>query len=117
MTTRDGVSGGLTSRPGRLALVAPDLTQLRGPTTGVIELPHRLVWQPAPNRRFDLDDEYERLKVYEIVLREAIRVDELTTWLDAALLRRLWPELYLPRGVRRAWETRHPVLTSRQAAA
>jgi len=107
----------LTSRPGRLALVVPDLSTLRGPTTGVVELSHRLVWLPAQDRRFDLDDQYDLLKVYEIVLREAVQVDELATWLDAATLRRLWPELILPRGVRRAWELRYPDLAGHRAAA
>ena len=107
----------LTSRPGRPALVAPDLAALHGPTSGVVELPHRLVWLPADDRRFDLDDPFDRLRVYEIVLREAVQVDELTTWLDGRTLRRLWPDLYLPQGVRRAWELRHPDLIGRRAAA
>ena len=103
-------AGPLTSRPGRLALVARDLADLRGPTSGWVELPHRLVWLPAPSRRFNLDDEYDRMKVYEIVLREAVQYAELNTWLNAELLRSLWPELYLPKGVRRAWEIRYPEL-------
>jgi hypothetical protein len=107
----------LTSRPGRPALVAPDLGQLKGPTSGLIELPHRLVWQPKPNRQFNLDDPFDRIHVYEIVLREAIRVDELVTWLDADVLRELWPDLYLPRGVRQAWEVRHPELAKLRVAA
>jgi hypothetical protein len=110
-------AGPLTSRPGRLALVAPDLSQLRGPTSGWVELPHRLVWLPAESRRFNLDDPFELQWVYEIVLREAVRFDELTTWLDADTLRRLWPELYLPRGVRRAWELRHPELARLRTGA
>ncbi|MFV2018338.1 nucleotidyl transferase AbiEii/AbiGii toxin family protein [Micromonospora sp. LOL_023] len=32
-------------------MVAADLAELRGPTPGVVELPHRLHWQP--NRRVD----------------------------------------------------------------
>ena len=110
-------AGPLTSRPGRLALVARDLADLRGPTSGWVELPHRLIWLPAPSRRFNLDDEYDRIKVYEIVLREAVQHAELNTWLDADTLRRLWPELYLPRGVRRAWELRYPELARQRAGA
>lgn len=106
----DTAGAGLTSRPGRLALVAPDLARLHGPTSGWVELPHRLVWLPAKDRRFNLADPFDLTHLYEIVLREAVRVDELTTWLDATTLHRLWPELYLPRGVRRAWELRHPGL-------
>jgi hypothetical protein len=49
------------------------------------------------------------------VLREAIRVDELRSYLDGATLLRMWPQLNLPRAVRAAWEARHPRL--RLAAA
>jgi hypothetical protein len=105
------------SRPGRSALVSATLEELTGPTSGVVELPHRLVWQAKPLRLFDLDDPYERSRVYEIVLREAIRFDELRTWLDGATLRQLWPKLYLPRGVRQAWEDRHPELAQLRLAA
>jgi hypothetical protein len=101
------------ARPGRRAVVAPDLTELRGPTTGVVELPHRLFWQQE--RHLDLDNSFELQWMYEIVLREAIRVEELRRWLDGPTLVRLWPHLYLPRGVRRDWETRHPVLRSAAA--
>jgi hypothetical protein len=96
------------ARPGRRALVAPDLSELRGPTSGVIELPHRLFWQK--DRRFDLDEPFILQWVYEMVLLEAIRLDELRTWLHGPTLIRLWPRLYLPRGVRRDWEARHPEL-------
>ncbi len=107
----------LISRPGRPALVAAELAALRGPTSGVVELPHRLVWLPPQDRRFDLDDAFDLRRVYEIVLREAVSADELATWLDAATLRRLWPGLYLPHGVRRAWELRFPGLAGHQVAA
>ncbi|WP_189082111.1 hypothetical protein [Mangrovihabitans endophyticus] len=107
----------LVSRPGRLALVIGDLCELHGPVTGVVELPHRMVWLPAPDRRFDLGDPYDLTRVYEIVLREAVRFDELRTWLDGATLALLWPHLLLPRGVRLAWEQRHPRLAVLRAAA
>jgi hypothetical protein len=89
-------------------LVALSLEELNGPTSGVVELPHRLMWQA--DRLLDLDDPYERRWLYEIVLREATRFDDLRAWLDGSTLRRLWPELILPRGVRQAWEERHPTL-------
>jgi hypothetical protein len=105
------------SRPGRAALVVDTLAELHGPTHGTVELPHRLVWQAEELRRFDLDDPYQLARVYEIVLREAIRLDELRTWLDGATLRQVWPDLYLPRGVRHAWEDRHPDLVALPMAA
>jgi hypothetical protein len=54
--------------------------------------------------------------MYEIVLGEAIRVEELSTYLNAERLAAVWPDLYLPKGVRRAWEERHPELRAAPAA-
>jgi hypothetical protein len=96
------------ARPGRRARVAPDLSELQGPTTGVIELPRRLFWQKE--RTFDLDKPFILQWVYEMVIREATRVEDLQAWLDGPTLIRLWRTLYLPRGVRRDWEAKHPEL-------
>ena len=48
--------------------------------------------------------------MYENVLREAVRIDELRDYLHGPTLVRVWPQLNLPRGVRAAWEARHPML-------
>lgn len=102
----------LATRPGRAALVIADLTQLHGPHTGVVELPHRMLWLPPQHRRFDLTDDYDSLRMYEIVLREAVQHHELRTLLNTRLLVRMWPHLLLPRGVRTAWQQRHPDLAA-----
>jgi hypothetical protein len=98
----------LLSRPHRPVLVAGTLTELAGPAGGVVELPLRLWWNPV--RTFDLDEPTMLAWMYENVLREAIRVDELRSYLNGAVLVRLWPQLNLPRAVRAAWEARHPRL-------
>jgi hypothetical protein len=103
------------SRPGRRALVAADLDSLRGPVSGKVQLPLRLFWS-LPDHQFDLDDPDSRRWYYETVLREASRPGDLTAYLDGATLARLWPDLYLPKGVRRAWEERHPALRAAVAA-
>lgn len=103
------------ARPGRLAVVVRDLAELRGPATGVVELPQRLFWQAG--RRFDLDRPAHRALMYETVLREAVTADELRTWLNRAVLTRVWPELFLPAGVRLAWERRFPELGRLAVAA
>jgi hypothetical protein len=95
-------------------LVVTDLADLRGPVTGVVELPLRLFWS-APDRTFDLDDPDMLRSMYEKVLREAIQAEELATYLNGGALVAVWPQLFLPRDLRRAWEDRHPVL--RRAAA
>src|ERR1700722_14858903 len=99
------------ARPGRPVLVIDDLDNLRGPVTGLVELPLRLFWS-LPDYRFDLDDPDLRLLYYQTVLREASRPADLTAYLDADSLVALWPDLYLPKGVRRAWEEQHQALRS-----
>jgi len=74
-----------------------------------------LFWQP--NRRVNLGRPALLAWMYETVLREATTADELRTWLDCEILIKLWPELYVPRGVRLAWEERHPVLRAASRAA
>lgn len=99
------------ARPGRSALVAPRLELLGGPAVGKVELPIWLFWS-GRDRSFDLGNADERAWLYEIVLREAGRPDDLMTCLNAKVLVRIWPEIRmrLPEGVRLAWEEKHPQL-------
>jgi len=97
-------------------VLVADLADLRGPAEGIVELPLRLFWS-APDRRFDLGDLDMLRSMYEKVLRDAIRMDELTTYLNGGRLVAVWPDLFLPRDVRRAWEDQHPVLRRAAAAA
>jgi hypothetical protein len=103
------------ARPGRRAVVVADLAELRGAVSGVVELPNRLFWQP--DRHVDLDKPPLLAWMYETVLREAATVEELRTWLDGPTLIRLWPELFVPRGVRASWERQHPILRAQAVAA
>ncbi|MGH3238284.1 MAG: hypothetical protein ACRDOH_34500, partial [Streptosporangiaceae bacterium] len=86
------------SRPGRAVLVADSLDSLRGPADGIVELPLWLFWS-APDRTFDLSKPYMLRSMYETVLGEAGCPEDLTGWLDRDTLIRLWPDLYLPKGV------------------
>ena len=95
-------------------MVAGDLADLRGPTHGTVELPIWLFWS-SPDHTFDLGDQDMRYWLYQTVLREASREEDLCAYLDADTLVAMWPDLYLPKGVRQAWEDQHPVL--RAAAA
>lgn len=105
----------LLARPHRPVLVAGTLGELTGPTSGLVELPLRLWWNPQ--HTFDLDRPDMLAWMYENVLREAIRVEELRAFVDGDTLVRIWPRLNLPRAVRAAWETRHPCLRLALAAA
>jgi hypothetical protein len=97
------------ARPHRPVLVTGTLSELTGPQHGLVELPLRLWWNPQ--RTFDLGRPDALRWMYENVLREAVRADELRTYLHGPTLTRIWPALNLPRAVRAAWEARHPALT------
>jgi hypothetical protein len=96
------------ARPGRRVLVIDDLADLRGPVSGSVELPIRLFWYP--NRTFNLDEPGIMRWVYQVVLREASTPDDLASYLNGDALVTLWPDLRLPKGIRRAWEEDHPSL-------
>jgi hypothetical protein len=103
------------ARPGRWAVVAANVADLQGPTEGLVRLPLWLFWS-IPSFAFDISDPAQRQWLYETVLREASRPEDLS-YLDGSTLAALWPDLYLPRGVRLAWEDRHPVLRDAASAA
>jgi len=104
------------ARPGRRAYVAADLAELHGPVTGTVALPLWLSWSLPPGHEFDLAEPDMRRWLYQTVLREAAGAEDLAGYLDADTLIALWPGLWLPRGVRQAWEDRHPVLRAASAA-
>lgn len=93
----------------RPVLVAVNLADLRGPTSGVVELPLHLFWS-GTDSWFSLDDPSGLRLVYRIVLREARRPDDLATFLNGGMLTALWAGILLPNIVRKAWEDQHPVL-------
>ncbi|MEU7838175.1 MULTISPECIES: hypothetical protein [unclassified Nonomuraea] len=94
--------------------VMPDtLEELTGPVRGVIVLPHHLGW--GPRRSCDLEQTADAQLMYMRVIRESATPDDLRRFLNASLLRALWPELVLPPQVRALWTSRFPEL-QRQAA-
>jgi hypothetical protein len=103
------------ARPGRRAIVVNDLDSLRGPAHGLVELPLRLFWS-SPDRTFDLDQPDMREWLYQIILREASRPEDLTGFLNRDVLVSLWPSMWLPPGIRQAREELHPVLRTIPAA-
>jgi hypothetical protein len=102
------------SRPWHQVLVAASLADLRGPTHGAVELPIWLFWYP--DRTFDLDGPGMLAWMYQIVLREASSTEDLA-YLNGDMLSAVWADLYLPRGVRQAWEDQHPALRAAASAA
>lgn len=100
----------MSEMPYSASFVLPDsLDDLRGPRTGTVELPNRLLWNAS--RPFDLVDEDRLRSMIRTVLREASTQDDLREYVDRESLVRLWPGLGLPERIRRTWEERFPELT------
>jgi hypothetical protein len=74
-----------------------------------VELPLHLFWL-GTDGWFSLDEPSGRRQVYQIVLREARRADDLATFLNGGMLTAIWARLSLPKPVRSAWEDQHPAL-------
>ena len=111
--------GYMVMKPGqrlRPAVVPASLDDLRGPATGVVELPVRLYWS-AGSGRFDLSDPDQVAAMCDAVLDAAANVEDITTFLNAQLLVSAWPVLGMDRVKREAWESRFPVLRRRRLAA
>lgn len=89
--------------------VADNLDDLTGPTSGTITLPRHIDWSGSPTR--NLDEAGMLPAVYQTVLNEASRVEDLNTFLNRDALIRLWPDLHLSPKVRRLWQDRFPQLT------
>ena len=113
MTTTGHQRGTGGGRALRTIIVAPELSALRGPVDGLHRLPLHLD-SSAPTS-YNFADPHRRSLAYRIVLVEAGSERDLTTWLEQEALVEAWPDLYLPRPVRRAWEDRHPALARRGA--
>ncbi|MEU7171956.1 MULTISPECIES: hypothetical protein [Micromonospora] len=96
-------------------VVAATLTELRGPTCGTVTLPRHLDW--SGQAEYNLNRTARLASMYKVVLTEAATVEDLHTWLDAGLLRRLWPTLWLPPQLRQRWEDAFPELAATRSDA
>ena len=110
LTATDGGTGTAPATSGWSAPVEvpADLAQLRGPTSGIVHLPGMVYGSGAgPRRGFNLDDDGERVEFYEIVLANGT-ASQIAEYLDVNELIRLWPSLWLPPHVQRAWASSIP---------
>lgn len=74
----------------------PAATALRSLEPGIA------LWWSGPPRTFDLARRPDRLRAYEIVLREG-RPSDIESVVDGLLLCEAWPDLVLPRRAGDAW--------------
>lgn len=63
--------------------------------------PH--TWWSGPPRTFNLAVRSERLRAYEILLREGTPAD-IEPIIDGVLLAEAWPDLVIPAPLRHAWQ-------------
>jgi len=61
------------------------------------------LWWSGPARTFDLSLRSDRLRAYEVVLREGTPAD-ITGIVDSMLLCEAWPDLVLPAELCQAWQ-------------
>lgn len=85
------------------------LSALRGPTSGVIELPMLVHW--GPQRRYELGNPHDVEGAYQALVREGT-TEVQEQLLNELLLRRVWSELTLPERCRSTWEDRFPDLSA-----
>jgi hypothetical protein len=93
----------------RPVAVPKHFSELQGPLDGLVHLPLRVYSSGhGPDRVFDLGDDAERIELYELVLTEG-EIQDVVAYLHPGELRRVWPRLWLPEHVRKAWRTMLPV--------
>ena len=90
--------------------VLDGLDTLRGPSNAVVSLPKTINWTPA--NKYDLTDRRAVKAMYEVVLREARKPEDIQPYVNRDLLRRVWRSLFLLPYVRDAWEAHNPELRS-----
>jgi hypothetical protein len=102
----------LPSRYEGVAERLPDaLSDLAGPTEGIVILPLRLAWSGPSD--FDISDDGERLTLYQTLIDCGQRSD-FVQYVNASLLCRDWPRLrrLTSRRLIAIWESRLPDLAA-----
>lgn len=86
-------------------VLVPDQLPALPPASALalVELPQHLEWS-SKDRIKDLSVRAERIRVYELVLREGTP-DDVLRYVDPTLLVEVFDELNLPAAVREGWET------------
>jgi hypothetical protein len=101
-------------RERRPVILPTSLDDLTGPTSGSVELPHRIDWSGQPVRNLDEPGALEAM--YRTVLAEASKPDDLARFINRDALIRLWKTIWLPPKIRRLWEERFPELGDMRTA-
>jgi hypothetical protein len=84
---------------------------LQGPADGTVHLPNRLAWSGSTS--FDVTDAGDRFTLYSVLL-DCGRLDDVCSYINAALLRADWPRLRraTTSQITRRWEAKLPGLAA-----
>ncbi|WP_024821108.1 hypothetical protein [Arthrobacter sp. 31Y] len=82
-------------------LVPDSFEDLKGPASGVVELPIHLDWGPV--RRYDVGDDASCRTLYQLTLQNSGSTEEMAWFLNAGRLLALWPSMRLPGRCRQLW--------------
>lgn len=88
--------------------VSDNLHLLTGPTSGIVNLPTHLDW--SGHAEYHLDRPGRIVDLYPTVINEAASPADLHSYLNEAVLKRLWSDIWLPTQTKHAWESRFPEL-------
>lgn len=110
MATIDRPPRGSRYADQRHYVVPSRLTDLHGPTGGHVTLDRSLDW--SGDSTYDLDDPGDLQVMYQTVLNQAASAEDLNHWLNADVLRRVWPSLWLPARLRALWQARFSELAA-----
>ncbi|WP_250028838.1 hypothetical protein [Paractinoplanes maris] len=108
MAAVDGAARDSRYADQRHYVVPTNLADLHGPAGGQVTLDRSLDW--SGHSTYDLDDPGDLQVMYQTVLNQAATTDDLSRWLNADILRRVWPLLWLPARMRALWQARFPEL-------
>jgi hypothetical protein len=104
----DGPGARHTIADSLVYLVPEALEDLKGPASGIVELPIHLDW--GPDRRYDVADDGSCAVLYQLTLQNSGSLDEMAGIVNAGRLVGLWPSMRLPDRCRQAWEMAFPQL-------
>ncbi|MBV9379792.1 MAG: hypothetical protein JOY82_06890 [Streptosporangiaceae bacterium] len=100
----------------RPIVVPASLSELHGPSSGLVTPPRRLWWSGEDGTAFDLSNQAQAAELYEAIFEAARTYWDIADHLNAGLLVELWPDLGMRRATRQAWEAAHPVLAAASAS-
>lgn len=90
--------------------IPESLDDLQGPATGVLNIPHSIMWVTREEVRIKLSHDGQTKAAYAEILGSATQ-EQIEELVNKDLLLRLWP-VTLDRTVTEAWNDRFPELSA-----